>query len=733
MPHAQPQERTQLAAWLLERATPREGRGLPWTVQRARRTREAALGALAQCFAALPEQAAEVALVVGEGRWRACVPREVLQDGRADVQASLAQLAGRAGDAALLPWIEAALPSARPAAARALRVLVEQALAQSKKSKRERDELAMGALRIAMRATQEHGGQPDLTAALLIGLDSQRGARLMQGVVSDDLSHELQRALRTSPLAIARARALAWCHMKLLSRACIVRLSRTASTEEHAMVLERWHLALRPSRQSALAQVPVRLAGAHAPIGVLRAKLRASPGLALPSPAVLRALSTQGRMGAIVLGARLHVQARVREAMLEPLLTEDQACVRHALARQCPQGLLRELAWDQDARVARSSLLLLLARAEARAEIGPASRKRTASSQSASTSELAAADEPDAERESTDGGLATQLAVLARSPHAGVRALAEVQARTLAPQRRQDAYAAMHDPAALAHSLRALLRRGIEAHPGETDLGSTLERMLLTALARVRSGRLATALEAELAELCGSDVCGTRVRATSIMVLSRSGSLLARRAIASRLHDPDARVRANAIEALGLWVRRFASSPHESTAPGSEREPTRTRVQALARERCTPATAHRERANAALVSAELVEGKDDNGLALGLSTALSMLRDDNAMQRAAGLWLSWRLATKLTHERRLSARAAHLIEPQGSLAPSHESRAMLLAAVEETAEHDDLAPLRTRSASLAQWLREGGPAAPWGAPAKHIASEDRPLHAGAIA
>jgi hypothetical protein len=723
MPVATMPERQVLAAELLERAAPRDskaGAGEWLLGLRGRRARVegAALGALAQCFATLPEQAREVALVVGTGRWKACVPAQVAQDERSQVQASLAMLAACAADAELLPWIERAFGSAKPAAARALLMLAERVSGGEGASataltfggglgerRREQHALAMGVARLAMRAAEGQSPAGEVSQALLLALDGPRFAALSRGTWSDELVHELQRTMRTSPHALARARALAWCNVRVLSRACIARLARATSLAEHEAVLCRWHLAMRPARAGALAQVPVRLAGAHGPVSLLRAGLASARAtLALPTPAQLRQLPTGARTGACVLAAKMHVQARVREALLEPLLLDESVHVRHVLARSAPQGLLPELAWDSDTRVARSATLLLLAAEDARAEIG-SKEKRAAPTATIAT-----------------------LDALERSPHAAVRALVLARQSGAGQQRRLDARAMMLDRGALVASLRAGLVRALEtgARSEAPALREEQEQAVLGVLARLRSPTLSSACAAELAALSGHAPAGARARATTLMVLSHVGDARARGAIVARLHDAEDRVRANAVEALALWTRRFgAGHDAQSEARGARGDGAGDglgEVLGIAGERCDKRTHHRERANAAMLSAivgavsvhglgvqaAMVEAKPsgmregEGPFSLAMATTLSMLRDERVMQRAAGLWLSWRLAS------RVQPKASVTIERRVLPELMHEHRALLLAAIEETGEHDDEPTLRARSRSLAAWLR--GPA-----------------------
>jgi hypothetical protein len=794
---ASPAERATLAPWLLELATPRVSqvwmeRSLAWLSAVVSQwqsrskptTREhvldvagsnAAIGALASCFVCLPAQAQEVALVLGAGKWKTCVPSFVQSDDRDNVQASLAQLAGRAGEAQLLAWVERAATIAG-ASVHAERSLCAMALAAHPKAQRihiaellagsgldaaelaahaprfpeyvgaARWELLREVIAIIRRLTARTDAPASLALshAAMIALSTSLAHTELRGATeSDSLVRTLARALRFAESPLARVRALAWCREPSLKRACIARLSTTRSKDQlldHEALLTHWHLCLHPGRFDALASVPVRVGAAHGP----RKGMSFGPRLALPGPTLARKLSTPARAGLPLMAKAMHVQAKAREAMLEPLLVDASARVRHALARHCPQPLLQELAWDTDDRVAHTALLRAL-------EANDAMREK---------------------REQLE-----LLGTLSASPHARVRAMSRSQTHALDASTRRDIRTGMLAREELVAQIRVqLAHKQLATETSE----QRAQRHLLGLQRAKRRGLLSEPLIASDCLLLSLPGVDDRVRATAVMALSWAHSAAAAGAIASSLNDTHERVRANAVEALSLWTRRFArhtdvlSTPHASVAI-THAAPSVLMQQAreVARSRTSDATHHRERANAAMLAAmaqeelvasnshrdesavkkpdlqplskptsslvsnpassqaanpvsksvsqsdlqpvsaqraletpasapllasSLIEPRDTNAY-IALSTTLAMLQDQRAEQRTAGLWLAWKLCSQRDAAVLMEARgtgASHLID---------ERRATLLECVREIAEGDQVQTLRARAEHLAAWLQ----------------------------
>lgn len=568
-------ERLTLAPALLELATPRVS--VRWTERGlaglARFGKEAAksnehvcsdaIGALASCFAALPGQAQEVALVIGAGRWQASVPASVASDERATVRASLAMLAGRSGEASLLGWVQQAFGSAG-SAVHAERALCLLALAGHARNQRaimgamvmDEQELAFASQRLpeyvgAARwrllqdvisivqreaSNRTHPASQTLVHAVMLAMDTSLASREVRGVcergADDAFVRALSRGLRASDAPIARLRALAWCHEGVLARACIARLASARHEQDHEAVLGAWHLALRPGRASALKSVPVRVSAAHGP----RKLMSFGKGLALPGPLMLKKLTAPARAGLPLLSKVMHVQAKAREAMLEPLLVDPLPRVRHALARHCPEPLLDELVWDSDIRVARTAVLRMLESA-------------------------------DALRERRD--VSQQLRALQASPHEQIRAIAASQQPSRSIAERKDAKASMLGRDALLASIRAEL-----ASKGSGESTDDAAERQLRGLRRARARHVLRECESELLLL--STPSGKRsskadahtphgageskVQATAVMALAWCPTSSAMGAIARCLHDQHERVRANAVEALAQWTRRCAMS-----------------------------------------------------------------------------------------------------------------------------------------------------------------------------
>lgn len=389
--------------------------------------------------------------------------------------------------------------------------------------------------------------------------------------------------VRSAKHPLVRRRAWEWARIPEMHSACVERLSRAASPSEHEAVLSRWHLSLNPRR------------GANA---------------AMPTSRELPTLSPDARAGAAKLAPSAVGRDQAR-AVLWPLLGDPDPLVRHAASLAADPAELPDFAFDALGSIAASS----------------ARRWSLAGLRSAKGSLLLRAVETD------DGTRRRLAAALARAPTPAVRHVAR---RDLA------AYDWAVDPSPAGRlAARHMLARDPDGATrrliDELDSPDARRRMgaigVIRALSlhEVFAGRLLAIAREPMTPVnpeTPNTVDGARLRATAVaalgdasMLVSASSSL-AQQAIQDCLHDADARVRANAVEAVARRVRH---------APGASDHELLTLLE------LKDDGAHRARANALRGLLESAAGEPS------IEGVHAMLADERPMHRLAGVWLAGRV------------------------------------------------------------------------------------------
>jgi len=581
-----------------------------------------ALAALVRWWGRLSADVRHVVLVAGSGRLAAAAAVLAASSDAGD-RMSVCALASECGDAGLAPLLAGLFvdgdPAVAGAAERALMGVAFRASGIDPATGERGEGVDEGGLRvmdaepvgepgrsIAMvmpAAALERRRAALLGAMALLGPEVLARARAGAGCVlgawmigaDDGTLGALRNTLRWSDGPLARRRALEWLSMSALGGAALERLSRARTVAEHECVLSRSHLLARPAR----AARAVMLGRAQRP-----GDTASAPGY-LPVPEELSVMSGAARRGAARYVHATDTAFAHRRRVLEPLLADADAAVRLSCVGALPPGALPDLCFDSDARVARSAMLSWSLVGE---RAGGGSRSLR-----------------------VDAGRERLVLRLARSPHRSVRALA-VQERGAA------SWLDASSPAA-----RAAARRRLASEP--EALIADLRALMLTggadervsAILVTRSLGLHGALGRELLGLCDArgDASRARVAATALAALAELGTDEAARAVQRHTGVAEPRVRANAVEGLGvLWKSSAAGGALRAGLIEFKDDPH-----------------HRARANAlrALLVNPWPSGVRGPGEGLrayepaAVGSLLSMLSDERAMHRLAGAWVAGRV------------------------------------------------------------------------------------------
>ncbi len=405
-----------------------------------------------------------------------------------------------------------------------------------------------------------------------------RTARLQAWLADPAVVPAVATAVRWCTLPLAAARAAEWLCREGLAKTSFDRLSTIETSAERTAALSRWHLLCRPGRAS-------KLRGMKVNISVVR-PASAAPGKAaggkvapvtigarglVPTASELNALSIESKVGAASMCAVIGAEAPIRAQLAARLLVD-----RDSRARLAGRGLatvagLADFAFDAEECLARGAAMRWfdLVRAGERF-------KRSEVDQSAT------------------------IDALRRSPHACVRAMAVGVRASSARERAGEA------------SLRQRLAQRHHA-AGQLDALDELKT----------HDRLAACVGSVIA-LLEDDTIDARVRARSATLLGRMSDISSLQALtrAASRSEPDARVVANAIDALRR--RRDQVGPVAS-APIVEFK--------------SPASHQRVRASAIRLLASLKTPGSDCA-----SDVLEMLKDPRPAHRQSGAWLAGRLA-----------------------------------------------------------------------------------------
>lgn len=412
-----------------------------------------------------------------------------------------------------------------------------------------------------------HQSRACLAAAVLIaGPGRRRGAAWAAAAEREELRPALGGALRSGVPAVFRERA--WEHLaqEWIAQAAAARLSNGAcGVSDHEAVLAHAHLVLRGVRRRTIAGLPAR------------EKPRLMAALAPLNAAVMNRLSPGAWCGMSRVMVELGDGAARRETFARAALGHPDARVRFAAMRAAPGRTVVDYAFDADEAVARSAAL--------EAASGPAPWAR-----------------------------------MLQSPHAPVRRVAAQEAGlaglTWGPSC-AEVLGLRRRLAADGAGLERAWREAWEAAEAADRI------MLMRAAGRIgllaRVGDVVAAAAAPDAE---PGAVEARVAATAASVLgSGAPTEEARRAVAACLEAKDARVRANAVEAVGL----------RADAPA--------RALPAAVVELTSDANHRVRANAVRVLAcrGAMEGSKV------LRELARMLVSPEELDRRAGVWLAGRV------------------------------------------------------------------------------------------
>lgn len=441
-----------------------------------------------------------------------------------------------------------------------------------------------------------------------------------------DAAHPTHLAMRTllrkSPERAARAGAWLMLGYDALASAAADRLAMPAPPADWAWALRAWHLGLSPQRAVGLR----RLA---------RSVRSGSAGLALPSGDPGQ-LSADARLGLAKWAAFAPLTDVARDEAAASLLADPEVAVRHAAARAAAESsgprrnaALMDYCFDAHPRVARSAALAMLGARRAHRPSG--------------------ADE------------VRIVSVLARLPDPGLRGLAAGLAEGLQPLAAVRVLLLDRDPAEDTTQARTLIaartRAGGLTPAWIEQILQFMEAALPTCDGAPRTAAAAAAALVDLAVPLAGAEAGPR------LLEGRADSLLRRAAGAA-----DARVRANAVEAVIRRVRRAG-------------DPGRADVAARWRDVVHRAIADdHHRVRAAGARALLVCPADRDSARDGRRALLGLLEDPRDMHRAAGLWLLERVADRVAESPEILGSAATVAAAAARSEPKLQARAQRAAA-----------------------------------------------------
>ena len=626
-PHASTDERREYA-WLLTQLasglTPHQESG-----QRRRAGDDAAgaraIGLLARLWSALDSEIRGVAVAAGRGKWsrglETLSEQEFFAAGR-----SLSELAIDTDDAALLPVLGRVLQGGTSghvqAAARALLVLslryadpVDASLLGIDSASTVMSppldpvpaQRSPGDVRALLEAVgagvacfEDHGRKDVLLAALVL-LEGPRRPKCpadpLVAMARDPASiafSALRTAFRRGRVPLARQRAWVWLREESLAAACLDRLGRAATPEDHRAVLELGHLCLSPARSRSLVFVPIatRPAAANTRPPYVPSAPRLHPEGVIPDRTTASGLSVRARRRFPAFVAALGASGSPTTLALEAMLVDHDPVARLAACRVAPTAGARDWIFDEHRAIARHAALRAcsLGIAEtSRPRAGDARRRQSARP-------------------------------LARSQHEIVRNIGQLELERLNPGDRSplSRLAArrlwMSDPSAFADWAKAKANgpaaEGVDALMTVRSIGAVrcVEKLLLSIVRdsidspdRLDPKLVATAVA------CLGELSATRV----ISVLE---GCMARHA--------DPRVRSNAAEALGRQ-RHLPGVHGPSGRAGS------------------PFDDEHHRVRASVVRSALVTEPKPAGPAvmMAVDVVADMLTDPRPSHRLAGVWV----------------------------------------------------------------------------------------------
>ncbi len=620
-----PMERERLAVELLELAIrpglrPKAG---PWARRSAylRQTHaDSALSQLCAHWAPLPIEIRSHTIAVASGRWTTVV-RDLRHDDRAEARAALCGLALASADPALFAPLADLLeddePQIQRSAGQTLLALATRELAIDPSSLApdlaacedeclahervgEPREALLRVLRTAIARYSEHQQRSVALACLLFVAHDPRASSLASTRVDHAATQALRGVLRWSRSPISRVSALRLLNHEALHDAAVSRLSRAHDLADHDLTLRQGHLTLHPSRRDPLGKIEVRVRST--PIapdgeGTPRVRLTMPKEAALPDGSWLGSLSEEARRQIPRWLSAFDTDETTTRALLDPLLADDDDIARLLASQRANERTLTDFCFDRSGPVARSAMTRFSLHGAAHDPSGPIHRRHL-----------------------------DTLSKLVRSPHAPVRRMAREDIARL-------------DPWGSAGPQTALIARRRMADEPEAFLVD-LRHVLMSAPPLTRIGAIAIARRLAITERIESllislithahgPAVDERVVASAISALGTLTTQNARRTVRMVLRHPDARARANAVEAMARQERSAGQTDANlrSTLTELRGDPNQ-----------------RVRANAVRSLMALPEPK--GGAALYTPSAgsalIAMLRDERAAHRVSGLWVAER-------------------------------------------------------------------------------------------
>ena len=442
--------------------------------------------------------------------------------------------------------------------------------------------ILLGAVADAAWSFAAHRCRSPLLAALLL-MDRATATPMEQEIThrmrrllseKNHPSHSPMRTvLRRTPTPILRERALRWLTIGPMSAAAADRLAIGESLAEHEIVLQRASLAIRTRRGARLNSV--RQQTQHQ--AGQRQLTNDGP---IPSRSMYHQLSKDSRVGLIRFSSFITLDDQIRQDLREPMLADPSRHVR-LLACETSTHLERsDYVFDVDSSIARhASLSWSSVGQQAPKPASPANIRRA------------------------------QLATInARSPHLWVRRIAAEELDRLR----------LVDPASPAS--RVLARRMYKNDPAgfvrllRDKLADPQTRNDAIMLIRVMN--IEHRFELDLIAVMQNESADSRSRATAVIALGKIDSNSARYILDEAIGAPDARVRANACEVVGL------SSDQLIELKGDPN--------------------HRVRANALRRVIQDSKLSELSQVRIAGQALLEMLHDHRPMHRLAGTWVAQR-------------------------------------------------------------------------------------------
>ncbi|GMV24015.1 MAG: hypothetical protein AMXMBFR58_00460 [Phycisphaerae bacterium] len=353
------------------------------------------------------------------------------------------------------------------------------------------------------------------------------------------------RILRGSRTPESRARAWQWLSRGPVASACVDRLERAYTIEDHEVILSAMHLAVNPRRCAAMRAIgrSVWTGAARARVsgGEVAAARTASirSGGPVPRPDQVPELSPRSKWGLSQWVGLIAAPASIRREMLAPLLSDPSPGVRLSAARHVPAADLADFCFDEDPAVARSAM-------NRWSLIGAEGRLRNAA--------LRGGDRDERIR---------LLGRLARSPHASLRRAAHVDMARISPAAEINGpesscawvWCATEDPSRVLPSLESLILQD-DAQVAAAAVRTAQRAGFSAALQE----RLIDRANAEQSAGHGDPSMSERLVATIIAALSSVApadrSPRCERTLAGALAHTDARVRSNAVDGIARDARR---------------------------------------------------------------------------------------------------------------------------------------------------------------------------------